>query len=60
MSRRHKSVMSYEFKERLAEELGFANTLRQQGFGGVSARDCGNMVKKAIQMAEQNMAGKQV
>jgi len=58
MSKRRKSVMSYEFKERLAQELGFANTLRQQGFSGVSSRDCGNMVKKAIQMAEQNMTGR--
>lgn len=58
MSRRRKSVMSYEFKERLAQELGFANTLRQTGFGGVSSRDCGNMVKKAIEIAEQNMTAR--
>lgn len=55
MSRRHKSMMSYELKERIAQELGFANTLHQEGFGGVSSKDCGNMVKMAIQMAERRL-----
>lgn len=58
MSRRRKSVMSYELKEQIATELGFGNTLRQEGFGGVSSKDCGNMVKKAIQLAEQSLQGK--
>lgn len=58
MSKRRKSVMSYELKEQIATELGFGNTLRQEGFGGVSSKDCGNMVKKAIQLAEQNLHGK--
>ncbi len=59
MSRR-KSVMSYELKEQIATELGFGTTLRQEGFAGVSSRDCGNMVKKAIQLAEQNLPGKRM
>ncbi|MHB8126500.1 MAG: small, acid-soluble spore protein, alpha/beta type [Desulfitobacteriaceae bacterium] len=58
MSKRRKSVMSYELKEQIATELGFADTLRQEGFGGVSSKNCGNMVKKAIQLAEQNLQGK--
>lgn len=55
MSRRRKSVMSETLKEQIAQQLGFANTLHQEGFGGVSSRDCGNMVKTAIQMAERNL-----
>lgn len=55
MSRRRKSVMSDALKQEIARELGFADTLKQQGFGGVSARNCGNMVKTAIQIAERNM-----
>ncbi|EGW37693.1 small, acid-soluble spore protein, alpha/beta type [Desulfosporosinus sp. OT] len=57
MSRRRKSIMSYELKEQIAQELGFAGTLRQEGFGGVSSRDCGNMVKMAIEMAERKLPG---
>jgi len=49
--------MSYELKEQIAQELGFAGTLQQEGFGGVSSRDCGNMVKMAIELAERNLPG---
>ncbi|MHB1653910.1 MAG: small, acid-soluble spore protein, alpha/beta type [Desulfitobacteriaceae bacterium] len=55
MSRRRKSIMSDELKERIAQELGFSNTLHQDGFARVSSRDCGNMVKMAIEMAERKM-----
>lgn len=57
MSRRRKSLMSYELKEQIARELGWDETLRREGFGGVSSKDCGNLVKMAIQMAERNMPG---
>lgn len=49
--------MSYELKEQIAQELGFAGTLQQEGFAGVSSRNCGNMVKMAIEMAERNLPG---
>ncbi|WP_206810165.1 small, acid-soluble spore protein, alpha/beta type [Paradesulfitobacterium ferrireducens] len=58
MARRRKSAMSPALKEQIASELGFAGTLRQEGFGGVSSRDCGNMVKKAIEIAERNLQGR--
>ena len=58
MSRRRKGVMSDQLKMQVAQELGFANTLRQEGFGGVSSADCGNMVKKAIELAEQNLSSR--
>ncbi|MDR3586020.1 MAG: small, acid-soluble spore protein, alpha/beta type [Desulfosporosinus sp.] len=57
MSKRH-SIMSEQLKEQIAQELGFAGTLHQEGFGGVSSRDCGNMVKTAIKMAEQGISGR--
>jgi len=50
--------MSPELKEELARELGFAQELHTEGFGGVSSRNCGNMVKLAIQKAEQNLKGR--
>ncbi|MEA4900204.1 protein sspF [Desulfitobacterium sp.] len=55
MARRNRSIMSEGLKQQIADELGFGDTLRQEGFGAVSSRNCGNMVKMAIQMAEENM-----
>lgn len=55
MSRRHRSTMSEGLKQQIAQELGFGDTVRQEGFGAVSSKDCGNMVKMAIQIAERNM-----
>jgi len=56
MSRR-RGVMSEELKQQIAQELGIGNVVNQQGFEAVSSRDCGNMVKKAIEIAERNMGG---
>lgn len=53
MSRRRKSVMSESLKIELAKELGFYNVVREEGWGGIKAKDAGNMVKRAIQLAEQ-------
>lgn len=58
MSRRRRSTMSDGLKQQIAQELGFSDTLKQEGFSGVSSRNCGNMVKKAIEIAERNMAGR--
>ncbi|MFK7696850.1 small, acid-soluble spore protein, alpha/beta type [Paenibacillus sp. HJGM_3] len=55
MSRR-RGVMSEEFKNELAKELGFYNTVQTEGWGGIKAKDAGNMVKRAIQLAEQKLA----
>lgn len=55
MSRR-RGVMSDQFKEELAKELGFYNTVQNEGWGGIRARDAGNMVKRAIEIAEQQLA----
>ena len=48
-------IMSEGFKEELAKELGFYDVVQQEGWGGIKARDAGNMVKRAIEIAEQNL-----
>ncbi|OUM85309.1 MAG: protein sspF [Bacillus thermozeamaize] len=55
MSRRNRGVMSEEFKLELAKELGFYDTLQKEGWGGITTRDAGNMVKRAIQIAEESL-----
>ncbi|GIO15840.1 protein SspF [Cohnella xylanilytica] len=56
MSRRRRSMMSEQFKAELAKDLGFYNTVQNEGWGGIKAKDAGNMVKRAIQIAEQNLS----
>ncbi|KAA9003588.1 small, acid-soluble spore protein, alpha/beta type [Paenibacillus spiritus] len=53
MSRRRRGVMSEELKTELAKELGFYDTVQREGWGGIRAADAGNMVKRAIELAEQ-------
>jgi len=48
--------MSEEFKNELAKELGFYDTVKSEGWGGITTRDAGNMVKRAIQIAEEALA----
>jgi small acid-soluble spore protein F (minor alpha/beta-type SASP) len=55
MSRR-RSVMSEQFKAELAKDLGFYETVQREGWGGIRSKDAGNMVKRAIQIAEQSAA----
>lgn len=55
MSRKH-GLMSDALKYELAKELGVAETVDQEGWGGVSSRNCGNLVRMAIERAEKTMA----
>lgn len=57
MSRR-RSMMSDRLKHEIAKELGVYSTVEAEGWGSVSSRDCGNIVKKAIEMAEKNLETK--
>ncbi|MRH44998.1 small, acid-soluble spore protein, alpha/beta type [Aquibacillus halophilus] len=52
---RRKGIMSDQLKEEIAKELGFYDTVQQEGWGGIRARDAGNMVKRAVEMAEQQL-----
>ena len=51
---RKKGIMSEGLKEELAKELGFYDVVQKEGWGGIRARDAGNMVKSAIEIAQQN------
>lgn len=56
MSRR-RSIMSEELKYELAQELGVADTVSREGWGGISSRNCGNLVRLAIERAERAISG---
>lgn len=53
---RRRGVMSEELKVELAKDLGFYDTVQQEGWGGIKAKDAGNMVRRAIELAEQAAA----
>lgn len=55
MARRN-GVMSDALKMEIARELGFFSPEVAHGdFGSVSSRNCGSMVRTAIQIAERNL-----
>lgn len=56
---RRKGVMSEGFKEELAKELGFYDVVEKEGWGGIKAKDAGNMVKRAVELAQQQLMNKQ-
>lgn len=53
-----RSIMSDRLKAEIAKELGVYDTVVSEGWGSVSSRDCGNIVKKAIEMAEKGLVGR--
>jgi len=55
---RQRSIMSDKLKTEIAKELGVYNTVETEGWGSVSSRNCGNIVRKAIEIAERNFEGK--
>lgn len=55
MSRR-KGLMSHSFKEELAKDLGFYSTVQKEGWSAIKANDAGNMVKRAIEIAQEQLA----
>ena len=48
-------LMSEDLKMELAAELGVDNIVRREGWGGVPAKQCGNLVKLAIKHAEESL-----
>lgn len=50
-----RGMMSDHMKEEIAKELGFYDTVQKEGWGGIKAKDAGNMVKRAIEIAEESM-----
>ncbi|AXF56581.1 small, acid-soluble spore protein, alpha/beta type [Salicibibacter kimchii] len=55
---RKRGMMSDALREEIAKEIGIYDTVQQEGWGGIKSRDAGNMVKKAVEMAEQDLAKK--
>lgn len=49
---RKKGVMSDQLKEEVAKELGYYDVV---DWGGIQSRDAGNMVKRAIELAERQL-----
>ncbi|MCI8482318.1 MAG: small, acid-soluble spore protein, alpha/beta type [Clostridia bacterium] len=54
---RNSKLISNELREEIAKELGVYDTVKQDGgsWGNVSAKDCGNIVKKAIEIANRSV-----
>ncbi|ADL08910.1 small, acid-soluble spore protein, alpha/beta type [Thermosediminibacter oceani] len=50
---RRRGVMSEALKYELAKEMGVADIVAREGWGGVSSRNCGNLVRLAIERAER-------
>ncbi len=53
-----RSKMSEKLKTEIAKELGVYDTVSKEGWGSVSSRNCGNMVTKAIEIAEKSVSSK--
>jgi small acid-soluble spore protein F (minor alpha/beta-type SASP) len=52
---RRKGIMSYRLKEELTKELGFYDIVQKEGWGAIRSKDAGNMVKRAIEIAQKNL-----
>ena len=52
-------VMSEALKQEIARRLGVDSIVATQGWGGVSSRNCGNLVRKAIERAEKTVSPKE-
>ncbi|MDI3297826.1 MAG: small, acid-soluble spore protein, alpha/beta type [Bacillota bacterium] len=54
---RRAGLMSDALKVELARELGVAGVVEREGWGSVSSRNCGSLVRLAIERAERSLAG---
>ncbi|HHU77569.1 MAG: small, acid-soluble spore protein, alpha/beta type [Caldicoprobacterales bacterium] len=59
MAGRNRRMMSENLKSEIAKELGVYDTVKNEGWGSVSSRDCGRIVQKAIEFAERSLADQQ-
>ncbi|MEW6724438.1 MAG: small, acid-soluble spore protein, alpha/beta type [Bacillota bacterium] len=49
-------IMTDQLKYQLARELGVAHLVDQDYWGRVSSRDCGKLVRQAIERVERQLA----
>ncbi|MDF2947893.1 MAG: SspF [Bacillales bacterium] len=59
MLSRKRGIMSEQLKLELAKELGFYDTVKNEGWGAIRTKDAGNMVRRAIELAEQQLVNNQ-
>jgi len=53
----NKGIMSENLKEEIAKELGVYNQVKKDnGWGNVSSKVCGNIVTKAIEIANRQVS----
>ena len=52
-------IMSEKTKYELAEELGFADKVKNGDWGQITTREAGSMVRRAIEKAEEDMANQE-
>ena len=56
MARSKSKLMSENLKEEIAKELGVYDTVKNDGgWGNVSSKTCGNIVSKAIEIANRSV-----
>jgi small acid-soluble spore protein F (minor alpha/beta-type SASP) len=58
MGRRNRGLMSEALKYELAKDMGVLDIVQREGWGSVPSRDCGNLVKHAIERAERSLSDK--
>jgi small acid-soluble spore protein F (minor alpha/beta-type SASP) len=51
--------MSEDFKYELAKDLGFYDKVQQNGWGGITSKEAGSMVKRAVEIAQSQLTFKQ-
>ena len=55
----HKTIISDKLREEIAKELGVFEQVKQDGgWGNVSSKTCGNIVTKAIEIANRTTENK--
>jgi small acid-soluble spore protein F (minor alpha/beta-type SASP) len=47
--------MSERLKYELARDMGVLDIVQNEGWGSIPSRDCGNLVKLAIERAERSL-----
>ena len=52
---RKNSMMSENLKEEIAKELGVYEQVKHEGWGSVPSKTCGNIVSKAIEIANKSV-----
>lgn len=48
-------IISEGLKYQIARQLGVEGIVASQGWGAVSSRDCGNIVREAVRLAEKSL-----